>query len=118
MEEVASIPKRLYLGRVELAPRMLIHLGPTVDHCPKHAGMCHPRLTPLVTHSLSLAEPRGGISMLVKTMLRAAGASGTGLGPEMKLISGFYTTIAGVIIVMVAGIHGEPLVSETVRDTG
>lgn len=25
MEEVASIPKRLYLGRVEWAPRVLIH---------------------------------------------------------------------------------------------
>ena len=116
MEEVASIPKWLYLGRVELAPRMLIHLGPTVDHCPKHAGVCHPRLTPLVTHSLSLAEPRGGISMLVKTIPRAASTSGTGLGPEMKLSCGFYKTMAVVIIVMVAVIHGEPLVSETVRD--
>lgn len=55
--------------------------------------------------------------MLVKTVLRAAGTSGAGLGPEMKLISGFYKTIAVVIIVTVAVIHGEPLVSETERDT-
>lgn len=116
MEEVASIPKRLYLGRVKSAPRMLVHLGPAVDHCPKHAGMHHPRLTPRRLTACLWLSP-GGISMLVKTILREAGTSGAGLGPEMKLISGFYKTIAVVIIVTVAVIHGEPLVSETVRDT-